>query len=135
MNMISQVFLAVDSESLSAVELQSLMGAPSDEGWSVGDVYWVREREKVSTFSRWSFSENAPSASLIEEAVDRLVARLRPLEETLSTLPKDLRIALSICATQQNSVFGVGVSAASLMFLARIGAELDISVVVQSQAV
>ena len=130
LNKSSEVFLVVDSDSLSADELEVILCAPPDECWNVGDAYYVAGKRKVCKFNRWSIVERTSDSSQVEDAADRLVARLMPIENKLLALPAGQRVAFSICLNQESTVFGIGLSAQTMAFIGRIGAELDISVVV-----
>ena len=124
------VFVAVQSQEHSSAELTSLLGLAPDEAWDRGAPFVVGRTQRVHDSSRWAVEERAEGLEHWDEVVERLLGRLLPIEARFRALPPNVTVAFSGCVTEDNAVFGLGLEKHHVRFLAAIGAEIGLSIVV-----
>src|SRR5262249_32060150 len=99
-----------------------------------GTSFIYRGRERHRRFSRWAVVERDGDIEDWRTTVERLIDRLRPIEPAFRGLPSEVRVGLTMFITEDNDVFGFGLDRHQVEFMASIGAELDMSLVVSSRA-
>lgn len=128
-------FIAAISDQSNFAELSHLIDLAADEGWSKGDAYSRGGQRKIYKFTRWALAERAfGSANDWEEAIDNLFARLEPFKENIAKLPTEVVVKFQVNLTEDNDVFGFGLSARQVNFLSEICASVDMSIVVSIPA-
>jgi hypothetical protein len=127
-----EVFVVLDSEHHTAGELAALVGAPADESWSKGETFTLLGKERRRTFSRWAVGERDDDVANREMTTNRLIDRLRRLQDALRSVPDEINVSLTMYITEDNDVFGFGLDKAQMQFFASIGAELNVSFVVRT---
>lgn len=130
-----ELCIAVLSDEVGHPELSAKIGSVPDQAWSKGDRYLRMGVERTYQFSRWAVVERASGDDNDwSAAVHRLLARVAPIRETLSSLAPSAVVRFQVFLTENNNVFGFGLTADQLAFLTSVGAALDISVVVETTA-
>lgn len=127
-----RVCVAVYSETHTSRELaDALRQVPPDISWNGGEEFTLYRTTRTRQSSRWAVVERAGDIQDWRDTVERLIHRLRPAEEAFRTLPADVVVALEIFLTEDNDVFGFGLDRGQIEFMSKIGAALDMSVVVK----
>jgi hypothetical protein len=122
------VTFVIVSDRLSVDQITLAVGTPPDRSLERGA---VREGSRVSIPAReasWELRETVADPAQIDEAVVRLVARLRPLKDALVALCEhDCRTKLEIVQrVSPDSTIGLVIEAEDLQLLAELGAFIDI---------
>lgn len=122
----------VDHPDLSPVELEKILSVRPDECWCRGENYKPSPRAAIQQyqFSRWAITEMAPSLDDLSETILVLLKRVEKYTDNFSNLPYDSRIALTLFVDETQTVIGTGFDADVIQFLARLRAEIDVSLVV-----
>lgn len=124
--------IVVDHPVLSVAELQEILVVKPDESWHRGDAYKpspLTENQNYK-FSRWALTETASSLDELSEAIQALLKRIEPHVNDFAQLPDDSRVALTLFIDEKNTVIGTGFDRDVVQFLAKINAEIDISLLV-----
>ncbi|MCW5831704.1 MAG: DUF4279 domain-containing protein [Labilithrix sp.] len=129
-----EALVAVDSDAHTSDELSSMLSMDPDERWDRGESFTFAGRERQRNFSRWALVERDGDIEDWRSTVERLIDRLRGVSAAFRGLPPGVRVALILFVTEDNGVFGFGLDAHQVEFLSTIGAELDMSFVVSSNA-
>jgi hypothetical protein len=126
------VQLVVDHPNLSTHELEKILALKADEIWQVGDRYKPspNANEQQYKFTRWALTEKAASLDELTEATRKIKDRLENYSGNFSFLPSDSRIALTLFIDETDSVIGTGFDTETIQFLAKLNAEIDISMLV-----
>ena len=129
-----EIQFMVDHPSLSKTELQSLLGGDPDEAWEVGATYRpsVNAGEQRYQFSRWAIKETAPSVDDLQAALTRIIRRIEPLEKSVQDLPSEARKCLAIFLNETDTVLGFGVGLEVVECLSRVGACVEVSLVIRA---
>ena len=127
--------LNVNHPDLSPTELEKILSIRADESWSRGDSYTSSPNSGVRRykFSRWAIKEMASSLDDLPEAIQRLFRRLDGYVDNFLLLPEEARVALTLLVDETQSVIGTGFDFHVIQFLAKIRAEVDISLVVDAR--
>jgi hypothetical protein len=124
--------LVVDHPDLSPAELEGILLIRPDECWSRGENYKPspHAKERQYQFSRWALREIAPSLDDLPETVRVLLNRVEECSGKFLNLPDDSRVALTLFVDETQTVIGTGFDWDVIQFLAKIRAEIDVSLVV-----
>jgi hypothetical protein len=127
-----EVQLMVDHPQLRSAELEALLTLPADEHWDVGQSYRPSpsSREQHYQFSRWALSVVANSLDDLVDVMQVLTERIRGIEQKFHLLPKDSTVSLTLFVTETDTVIGMGIDAESMKLLARINANIEVSLVI-----
>ena len=108
-----------------------LGGMVPDEGWNKGDPYSRRGQDKIYKFSRWTVVERGADLVEGEQLVNRLIARLTPLQSLFRALPPEMNVSFQVSLTEDSDVFSFGLDRDQVEFIASIRAEVDMSFVIR----
>jgi len=124
--------LVVDHPDLSPTELEEILLIRPDESWSRGENYKPspHAKDQQYQFSRWALTEIAPSLDDLPKATRALLNRVEEYFGNFLNLPDGSRVALTLFADETQSVIGTGFDWDVIQFLARIRAEIDVSLIV-----
>lgn len=124
--------LVVDHPDLSPAELEEILLVRPDEYWSRGENYKPspHTEDQQYQFSRWALTEIAPSLNDLPEAIRALLNRVEEYVGNFLNLPDDSRVALTLFVDETQTVIGTGFDWDVIQFLAKMRAEIDISLVV-----
>lgn len=124
--------LVVDHPNLSPTELEEILLIRPDECWSRGENYKPspHTKEQQYQFSRWALTEIASSLDDLPETIRALFNRVEERSGNFLNLPDDSRVALTLFVDEIQTVIGTGFDWDVIQFLAKIRAEIDVSLVV-----
>ena len=124
--------LVVDHPNLSPTELEEILLIRPDECWSRGENYKPspHTKEQQYQFSRWALTEIASSLDDLPETIRALFNRVEERSGNFLNLPDDSRVALTLFVDEIQTVVGTGFDWDVIQFLAKIRAEIDVSLVV-----
>jgi hypothetical protein len=126
------VGVSVVSYALVCLDISALLGGTvPDEGWNMGDLYSRGGKSKTYKFSRWTVVERGADVIEGERLVNRLIARLKPLQSLFRALPSEMDVSFQVSLTESNDVFGFGLDRNQVEFIASIRAEIDMSFVIR----
>jgi len=128
-----KVYLVVDHDAVASEELTRLLQLAPDEHWDKGAPFLMAGKERRHRFNRWSIAESVGQLADMDDAVDRLIHRLTPIKENFCSLPKGTRVGFTVALTTPDAILGIGLSVQHVGFLASIGADIDLSIVVLAQ--
>lgn len=125
-----EVSLVVNSDAVASAELWKILGLPPDEHWEKGSLFVMAGKERRHRFNRWSIAESVGDLAEMNGAIERLIQRLTPIRDRFGGLPAGTRIGFTVIVTTPQDVLGIGLTAEQVAFLASIGADVDLSIVV-----
>jgi hypothetical protein len=127
-----EVYFTVDHPVMTSAELEQILLSPPDEKWDVGQQYFPGGNAQAQTykFSRWSFKEKADSLDDLSQIVAIMGNRIRAIEGSLRHLPSDATKHMIFFVDETDTVLGFGFDAETLALLGKVGAGIEISLVV-----
>ena len=119
--------LTVLSDSLSASELQAMIGLTPDEAWHSGDPIG-RSGRAFQRFSGWSIGEG-PSEEPAESHISALLDRVATRKQQIASAAGDPRVqSVALWVWSQGRTFGLELSPSRLRDIAALGATLKIDI-------
>lgn len=127
-----EVQLMVDHPQLQSSDLEDLLTLPADEHWDVGQSYFPSPGapEQCYQFSRWALRVVANSLDELANVMQVLRQRIQGIEKKFHQLPDDSTVSVALFVNEIDTVIGMGIDAETIKLLARIGAGIEISLVV-----
>ena len=119
--------LVVLSETLSATELQSMIGLAPDDSWQSGDPIGRSGRAR-QRFSGWSIREGSGEEP-VEAYVLAILDRVSPARENVATAAGDPRVhSVALWVWSEGRTFALDLPPTRVGDIAALGASLKIDV-------
>lgn len=125
--------LAVWSNELSSVELETILQMKPDWRWNKSDSPRLAGRPEAHRSSCWSIAESVDELSELCEGLSRLRRRIESVAPNFAPIRGELNIRLQLQIVTWDTVFGLGLGIEELRFWVSLGVEIDVSIVVDAE--